>query len=236
MLTVLTYLWAGEGRDFLPAHVTTQAANIRRHLSIEHRYVCITDLVDGFGAGVELLRTPDAAREVSELRNPEGTRFPSCYRRLWTFSREAMHVLGGWVLLLDVDAMLVKDLAPILSYKHDFMGWRPLATWGNQDRVGGGMWLLKTGSREHVWTKFAGQSSILEARRAGYRGSDQAWISYCLGRGCPTWPKSAGLYSIRDMRNGKLPLPDDARLVQFNGPPRMKPWNIDLPWVREHWR
>ncbi len=237
MLSVVVYLWVDEGRDFKPEYINIQARNIRRNLSTPHRFICVTDFTEGFDAGVTVIKTPASCAGVAELRSPEGARFPSCYRRLWTFSREARYLLGDRVLLLDADAMALDELAPLVDRKETFVGWRPRAKWGRMaDRIGGGMWLLTTGSHEGVWSKFKGATSVAEARAAGYRGSDQAWLSYCLGRTCVVWPDNAGLYSIRDFRDGTGPVPPDARLVQFNGPPRLKPWNIGLPWVQKHWR
>src|SRR5690606_10771317 len=99
-------------------------------------------------------------------------------------------------------------------------------------RVGGGLYLLRTGTRTDVFDRFNGPSSIAEARAAGYRGSDQAWLSYVL-KGCPVYGPEAGLYSLRDMDNGRRPPPPDARLVQHNG--TRKPWSSRVPWVRRAW-
>ena len=96
------------------------------------------------------------------------------------------------------------------------------------------MYLLKTGSRPFVFRDFHGAPSIQQAKAAGYRGSDQAWISFNLGRRAVVWPNTAGLYSIRDMKNGLAPLPKDAVAVQMNGP--QKPWSSKIPWVLENFR
>ncbi len=234
MISIVTWLWAEGFRDYGPEHVNALGRMLARRVSVPHRFICIADKVDGFEAHVEVLRTPAAAVEVGKLRSPEGVRFPSCYRRLWAFSEDA-RILGERILVLDLDTVAIRDLAPIAEYSSEpFVGWRPRMTWGNGQRIGGGMYLLTTGSRRFVWDCFKGEASIAEARAARYRGSDQAWLSYCLGTGETYWPDNAGIYSIRDIKDGRLPLPKDARLVHFNGP--QKPWNSPLPWVREHWQ
>lgn len=234
---MVVYLWRDTDprRVFLPVHVTTLARAFRRTLSIPHRFVCITDEpADAFGPGVVVMPTPAGATRWARLRNPEGSRFPSSYRRLWTFSADAVGVLAEWVLATDIDLVLVRDIADLIDPpRADFVGWRPQARWGNAARIGGGMYLLRTGSHPAVYDAFDGPRSIAEARRAGYRGSDQAWMSYRLGRTCQVWNDTSGLYSIRDMADGRKPLPADARVVQFNGP--VKPWASPLPWVRGHW-
>lgn len=231
MISVVTWLWDGP-RGFRPEHVNTCRRMFARTFGAPHRFVCIADDARGLDPDIDFFLTPTEARKAGELQSPEGRRFPSCYRRLWMFSRAATE-LGGVVLLIDIDLVLLRPIADLCERAQDFIGWRPRAKWGTLDRVAGGMYLLRPGTRTCVWERFKGEASIAEARTAGYRGSDQAWISYQLGRRATVWPDDAGLYSIRDFANGRAPLPSDARVVQFNGP--TKPWESSLPWVRAHW-
>lgn len=230
-LAVVCWLWNDGSRDFRPQHAATVARMFRRHLPVEHRFVCITDDAKEI-KGVDVMPTPPAARELAKLRTPEGARFPSCYRRLWIFSDEA-RAIADRVLLVDIDVLLLRDVSPLVDRTEDFVGWQPSASWGQVfERVGGGLYLLRTGTRTDVLERFKGASSIAEARAAGYRGSDQAWLSYVL-KGCPVYGPEAGIYSIRDMDNGRRLPPSDARLVQHNG--TRKPWSSPVPWVRRAW-
>ena len=181
---------------------------------------------------VEVHLTPPEAAEIGALRSPEGGKFPSCYRRLYNFS-DGAKAFGERLLCIDVDTVPCGNWAPLFESKEDFVGWRPLRTWGKQLRFGGGLYLLTAGSRTDVWTDFHGAPSIAAARSAGFRGSDQAWISYKLARHEPYFGRHAGIYSIRDLSNGRLPLPKDARMVHWNG--HQKAWTSSLPWVLEHW-
>lgn len=235
MKSVVCWIWGDGSRQYHPTHVNVLARMFKRHLKEPHRFICVTDDVNGFDKGVEVVQTPPEAVAVGKLRSPEGVRFPSCYRRLWMFS-EAAKALGERVLLIDVDLIVMRDLAPIFAYKQDFVGWRPFRDWGptHQVRYGGGIYLLNTGTRTDVWNKFKGEPSIRAARAAGFRGSDQAWLSYALGPKEFYWPKSSGIYSIRDFMNTPHTPPADARLVQFNGP--VKPWNSPLTWARTNWK
>jgi len=231
-LAVVCWLWNDGSRDFRPQHAATVARMFRRHLPVEHRFVCITDDAKEID-GVDVMPTPPAALALGRLRTPEGAGFPSCYRRLWMFSDEAQEIAKR-VLLVDIDVILLRDVSPLVQREEDFVGWQPSASWGQGiDRIGGGLYLLRTGTRTDVLTRFQGAPSIAEARAAGYRGSDQAWLSYVL-HGCPLYGPEAGIYSIRDMKNGRLPPPSDARIVQHNG--TRKPWSSPVPWVRRAWR
>jgi hypothetical protein len=237
VISVVVWCWSGRNlgdRPYQPAHVNALRKAVARHLHEPHRFVCVADSADGYDPEVEVHITPPEAKRVGDLRSPEGGKFPSCYRRLYNFS-EGAKAFGERLLCLDVDLIPVRDWAPLVERTEDFVGWRPLKTWGKPNllRIGGGIYLLKAGSRTHVWTDFMGPMSIAHARAAGFRGSDQAWMSYKLAGREPHYEREAGIYSIRDLDNGRLPLPPDARLVQMNG--GQKPWNSPLPWVREHW-
>jgi hypothetical protein len=233
---IVTFLWAGPNlsrRAFSFEHVETFGRMVHRH-SPWLRIICLHDGLPGNGHDVEWMQMPSAAARLGDLRSPEGVRFPSCYRRLWLFSPEAGDVLcADNVLLLDIDLVVLKDLTPLFDYVENFVGWLPLRDWGKHRRIGGGIYLLKPGTRTAVWDDFKGAPSIAEAHSAGYKGSDQAWISYKLASNAVIYPKDSGIYSIRDLK-APYRLPADARLVQFNGP--IKQWQSDLQWVKDNWK
>ena len=205
---------------------------LARHLA-GYRFVCVTDMQGDFGPHVEVLPIPESARAVCALKTPEKPNFPSCYRRLWMFSDEARSIAPR-VLLLDIDLIVTNNLSQIVDRKEDFVGWRPRASWNGRDRLGGGMYLLRTGTRQQVWTDFDATRSQAVARAAGFRGSDQAWISYCLWGKEAIWSDNDGLYSIRDITRSARRLPSDAKLVQFNG--KCKPWDTAAPtWAKSAW-
>ena len=235
--TILFWMWSDvnlSNRPFVPQNVNTVCRAIRRHSKDEFRFVCISDTLTGFDPDIEVIPTPKAALEAGRYRSPEGGMFPSCYRRLWGFSEEAAKVLGERVFAVDIDHVPTGDYGPIFSRAEEFVGWRPYRDWGAKLRFGGGSYLMTPGTRAHVWRDFKGALSIQRARAAGFRGSDQAWISYCLAHREPYFGKEAGIYSIRDLSGKEHVLPPDARLVHFNGP--TKPWQSPLPWVKEHFR
>lgn len=259
MDSVVCYLWKGP-RAFLPAYVNTLQRMVRHYLPDPHRFICVTDYTEGFSKDVEVLPMPAAAQKVAHLRTPEREDFPSSYRRLWTFSSEARR-LGDRVLLLDIDCIVVGDMRPLFRIHADFVGWRVSSPPGGPPRFGGGTWMLRTGSRLAVWERFIANpvGCIATARSVGYRGSDQAWISYCLA-GSPTWPEPSGIYRSRDyLRASRIPtrvpvystlgrrirgrfrqvyaeaqVPPGAILLHMNG--HEKPWSSSDAVTRQHWR
>lgn len=247
----VVWIWKGS-RQYEPEHVNYLYRQLERVCQGKFSLVCISDDTQGFLPGIEVIKTPLAAMALADLRSPEKLNFPSCYRRLWMFSDEA-RMLGERVMLIDVDLVFTANPHPLFERSEDFVGWRPLRTWGRENRFGGGIYLLRTGTRTDVWDSFKGHESINIARRAGLRGSDQAWLSYCLASTEASWPKHSGIYSVRDLnysarstlqgarqtikRHGKpLELPSDALIVQFNGPD--KPWQdktkLQHSWLSAH--
>lgn len=224
-------------RFFKPEHVNRLQELFALHLSTPHRFVCISDDTEGFSPNVTVIQTPCAAAAIGHVRSPEGNRFPSCYRRLWAQSDEAAEILSERCLALDIDAIPVADLSPIVERDEPFVGWRPFRDWGRKLRIGGGLYLFTPGAHTRVWTDFTKNpnAAIAEASAAGFRGSDQAWLSHKLAHKVPIYGRSSGLYSIRDLGADHV-LPKDARLVQFNGPD--KPWAYRgrAGWVAQHWK
>jgi hypothetical protein len=234
-VTIACFQWNIGYREYLSHYVNVLCRAVRRNLSIPHRFVCITDETDGFDPAVELMPLPESARKVADIPSPEGARFPSSFRRLWLLSDEA-RCLGDRVFQTDIDCVVTRSLDRLMSVDADFVGWKPNSTWGTKGRIGGGTWMVRTGVFGELWERFAEDpaAEIAAARLEGYRGSDQAVLSKWFNGGV-TWPRDAGIYQSQDMKARRFTaLPDDARLVHFNGV--TKPWNcIGIPWVRKHW-
>lgn len=240
--SIVTFVWQGE-RDYTLEHAALLKQGLDKYMSEPFELIVFTDdgpelVVDNF----IILALPDSARKLMHVRTPEHSRFPSSYRRLWLFSEEAK-TLGPRVMLTDVDVLVVGDWVPLFEEDCDFIGWQPFMLWGVEKRLAGGQWILKTGAHTEVWEDFIADpdKSKMEANAHGFRGSDQAWISYKIRDTASVWPDSMGVYSVRDFtrdRSGQTirSIPDDARVVHFNG--KDKPWHdVTLnqhPWVRDY--
>lgn len=252
MISVLCYLWQGS-RNFLPAYVNVLARMVAQHFPESHRFICVTDVSGGFSSDVEVIDMPPEARALRSIGSPEGRKFPASYPRLWTFSKAAER-LGERVLLLDIDCLVVSDMRRLFEMPNDFVGWRVRPPPGGPPRFGGGTWLLRTGTRTHVWERFVEdpQRAIQEARLAGYRGSDQAWISYCLSSTEPAWPEPSGIFCAQDYRQrsrvssrrrarskpvvGPLKVPEGAIILHMNGHEHVKPWSVQDVITEKYWR
>jgi len=209
------------------------ARAIKHFYPYPHRFICVSDTLEGFSDEVEVLPMPKSVERVAHLEAPQGKQFPSSYRRLWCFSEEAK-ILGERIMLLDIDAMILSDPSQLFDIDADFVGWRPLSIWGREDRIGGGTWLLRTGTLTHIWEDFIKNpvEMIRETLKRGWTGSDQAILSRYLHAKFPTWKRFCGIYGSQDGVFQWEQPPEDAIIVHFNGDG--KPWGQQKLWIRAY--
>lgn len=236
MLSVVTYKWRpapGYRSTYGPETVNTLRRMVARHYPQPHRFVCVTDDADGIDTGIDIV---PLWSDHAGIPSPHGGKNPSCYRRLKAFAPEIAEVFGPRFVSLDLDVVIVGDLAPLWDRPD------PFVIWGDTNpqpgsHYNGSMVLMTAGVRRQVWDRFDPLRSPRDAKAAGCWGSDQGWISYCLGAGEPRWTTADGVYSFRNhLANGREPLPADARLVLFHG--RIDPWSPEahtIPWVKRYY-
>lgn len=232
MDSVVCFLWNNGFRAYTPEHVNMLAHACRRFLKRDHRFICVTDQTAGFCDHVEVFTPPPECWRLGSIPAPNGKTFPSCYRRLWLLSPEAM-ALGDRILLLDVDCAILGDLDALFEVDADFVGWCPRTAWGKRQRLGGGTWLHKTGTLAWLWGRFTTDRKrmIEETKRAGWNGSDQAILSRFL-REYPVWPRDSGIYGTQDgVMSWQMP-PEDARIVHFNSSQKM--WGQPKLWMKAY--
>jgi hypothetical protein len=135
---------------------------------------------------------------------------------------------------MDLDTVIVNDITPVFDRPEDFM------IWGETDPrsyYNGSLWMMNAGARPQVWSQFDPKTSPRAAYDAGRFGSDQGWVSFCLGKGEKVWNTDDGVYSYRKhIAPQSNVLPANARLVNFHG--RRDPWDsgmLEIPWIKEHW-
>jgi hypothetical protein len=236
VITVVTWFWKPVFQQararFSPEHVRILRDMVARHYQQPHRFVCITDQPETIDADIKTI--PDRG-DFKSVPAPSGVRNPSCYRRLWMFAPDAAGVLGQRFVSLDLDLVICGDLSPVFDRPEDFViyGDTNPRTFYN-----GSMVLMTAGCRSQVWTEFDPATSIKHAFRAGHHGSDQAWISYCLGPKEAKWTQADGVYSFRNHLKGQTVLPPGVKVVNFHG--NFKPWHSEVQqgyvWARNHYK
>lgn len=236
MITFVAWRWQpkpGYRSEFPPETVIVLRNMLARHYAGPQRFVCVTDRSAELPADIE---TIPLWTEYANVPSPYGPKYPSCYRRLRMFAPDAAQLFGGERLVsVDLDSVITGPVAPLFDRPEDVVlyGETHPTTYYN-----GGLFMLRAGTRTKVWTDFDPQTSPQQSRAAGQHGSDQGWLSFCLGPREAKWTKRDGVYSYRNeiqKRPGQT-LPADARIVSFHG--LHKPWAMQMreyPWVAEHW-
>lgn len=234
MLTFVCWRWQPRRADyrstFGPDTVRVLRNMIARHYHQPHRFLCVTDRPEDLPD----IETVQLWKDYLDLPAPQGPKNPSCYVRLKAYSAEIAEVFGPRFVSMDLDVVITDDITPLFDRPDDFV------IWGDTNRnthYNGGLVLMTAGARKKVWDTFDPSQSPRKAASHGCFGSDQAWISYCLGPGEKKWTKADGVYSFRNdlqLKGRSKTLPENARLVAFHG--RFDPWSPEsqkLDWVRE---
>lgn len=227
MLTVCTFKWHTPGYrgQFNNSHVRVLQNMVARHYRKPHRFVCFTDQPKG----LEDIAVP-MWNDYRTVPNPTGGGRPSCYLRLKLYSKEMREILGDRFVNLDLDTVICGDVAPLWDRPEEIVLWRDATqTWP----YNGSMVLMTPGVRQQVWDDFDPIESPKITTAVGYRGSDQAWISYKLGWNEANWSAKDGVLYYNKMENRKV-LPNGARIVFTTA--STPPWTLRHPWVREHYQ
>lgn len=257
-VTILTMKW---GTLYSSDDVNRLAAQVRRHLSRPHRFVCFTDDAAGLDARIEAMPLP-------ELGLPEGST-DTRWRKLALFRDDLVgadgQLLTGTALFLDLDLVVVNDLGPFFDHPgavaiirdDDLFRPKPL----RRLRPARDAFLHMVGNTSVFRFTIGAHHEVLHsyladpaAAAAQYEHEQQmvsdilhrqgklsywprAWCvsfkNHCVGRGLVSW--------LRDPA-----CPPDARIVLFAGAPKMGDvlagrggrWyrrigNID--WLKQAW-
>jgi hypothetical protein len=247
MLHVVLWKWSQPGfrEPYRPEYVNKLVGQLRPQLvGMKSRIILITDNASGV-TGVDAVYP--LWSDCEDMQNASGPgRLPSCYRRLKLYDPQTQERTleirpGERILSLDVDTAVLQSLVPIVeaSSKHRFMGWARAGE-KHPKVFNGSFQLFSAGDLADIWKDFAAdpQGAALEARRMGFAGSDQAWLSMklvarerCDGLSYPTiasYPLHAPQLRM---------LSKSVRIVFFHG--RVKPWHAQAlrqsRWLNRYW-
>lgn len=252
---ILTMKW---GTLYGAEDVNRLARQVRRHLGRPYRFVCFTDDGEGIGEGVEVLPLP-------ELGLPPG-HGDTRWRKLALFRPDLGGFAGATALFLDLDLVVVDDLAPFFDLEGEFFVVRDDDLFRSKPlrRVNPGRdrFLHSVGNSSVFRYRIGAHSYILDAYLADpaaatrdYEISQQFQSAQLAAHGhLHYWPKGWCV----SFKNDCVPrylrsyladptLPPGARIVLFAGAPKMADvfagrggkWYRrigDIDWLRRAWQ
>lgn len=212
-MKILTWLWnQPDGRaKYEPVHVLIWADMIRRNLKRPHSLAVVTDIKANF-EDVEVISPP---RDFEDVTIPTWrTGRPQCFRRLSMFRPDAAELFGADRLVqLDLDVVITGSIDHLFEGDEDFKICRGTST---SRSVNGSMYMLRAGSRSHVFNDFTPERAEAAGRK--HVGSDQSWIAHCLP-GAPTWGREHGVVSLTQ----RVVTPQPCMITY---PGALKPWHV----------
>jgi hypothetical protein len=234
-LTFLTYKWRpkpGYHSTFTGEHVSILARMLKRHYAKPHRFICYTG--DDSGVDPNLVETREIWTDYADLAD-FARASASCFRRLKMLSRDTSAWLGERIVMMDLDVVIVGDLAPPLDRPEDFVintGVVPFMPYN------GSLMLFTVGCRTQLWEEFRLVESLAFARSLGQPHSDDGWIGARLDPDSARFTPEDGVYDFRNHIHGKRDtLPGNAAIVIFHG--KQDPDGAlaqSYGWVRENYR
>lgn len=219
-------------RKYGPHHIEVLRNSMARHLTVPHRFLCITDRPEQLPGDIE-------TASLDKTTYMEKTRFA----KLMLFRRDIADILGGdRILYSDIDNVVVGDMNPVVDRDEPLVLYRnPNWPQKRRARFNTSMILLSAGCRPDLYENIDLNKDPQRLRlKSG--GTDQAWISEQVDHNNPYWDRTHGVYNamrLKDLPDSgiELDLPDDARIVFFPGnrnpsePETQERW----PWIKEHW-
>ena len=235
------------GTKYGPEYVNRLYAMVRRHLSGDFNFVCLTDDPKGIRSEVQCFPIPPLDLELAPGQ------VDRAWKKLTTFE-ENLYGLRGRALFIDLDVVIVGSLDEFFEYPGEFLiihdyarPWRRRRITGNSS-----VYRFEIGAHQDVLDNLVTNHRQIFAR---YRNS-QTYVSDHIGD--ITWWPDAWCVSFKKhcMPGGPFGLfnwfmtprrPDGARIVVFHGDPKPEyaisghwpgRWSKHVrptPWVAEHW-
>ncbi len=247
------------GTRFGPDYVNVIFRAVREHLGVPHRFVCLTNQPEGIDPGVEVVPVPEfGVPEVEWTKR-------GCWPKVALFA-PGVFADDEIVLYLDLDVLVVGDLAPFADLVRDRSAFYTLREWNpallrvlpvawRPDRGSqGSVYVWRAGKQRHVFEHF---TTHVQEVRASY-WSDRFYLPAIAKN--PEYLPYAWCLSFKNHCLAPWPLnivrpearlPQGARIIVFHGKPRpmdvMGPpgdrWGSKrrsgdqpVPWVRDYWR
>jgi hypothetical protein len=216
-MVAVACVWVGTGYGV--EYVQRLRNMVRRHLRLEHRFICLTDKPETHIDGVDFV----------DIRHHK---WPGWWSKMALFD-PALRGMSNCVYF-DLDTVIVGDITPLFDC-------RDFAICENFTRAAGHptypcsygscVMYLPLGFGRRIFQRFEADADALMARHAQY--GDQRLIEeyYPFATRLQRVMPRGFFVGRREFSDG---VPPDASVMVFAGP--VKPHNTAHPWVQEHWR
>lgn len=234
------------GTKYGPDYVNRLYAMVRRHLTGDFNFVCLTDDAKGIRSEVRCLPIPPLDLDV-----PAGQP-DRAWKKLTTFERD-LHGLRGTALFLDLDVVVVGGLDVFFEQPGDFLIIHDYARPWRTERITGNssVYRFELGAHADVLAYFRAHMDKVQAEFRNEQAylSDflhaqgklqywpDAWCPSFKYHGIPTWPTNYWQEPF---------VPEGARVMVFHGecnPPdalagrRNRAFRFIRParWIAKYW-
>jgi len=252
-LHIICYKW---GTLYTSEEVNILRAMVARHLSVPHKFYCITD--DNTGLDKDVIAVDLPYRDL-----------PGNGPKIHTFSDGFLGLDNDqYVVSIDIDVVIVGSLDFLAEQEEaGFLVTRHRATNSNV-RAHGAVYRVRVGSHRHIWDEFFADPKGLAEKFPGLNGNDfseQGWLEYqfadkemdyfpenkiiiyrkdCFARS-PSYVlgRKAAQWGLTTARWGSARLPGNGEaIVSFSG--KTNPRDVlnshhghlkQAPFVREFW-
>lgn len=181
------WLWHGHGFERAVApytfrHVSVLSRMLRRHGG--HDLVCVTDRPRHCPAGITPIAMPDGVRAL-----------PNYLPKLWAWSPEFQFIVGRRFASIDLDVVIVDDLAPVLEP----VAGDPVLLWSRAsgEPYNTSLFALEPGACQEVWTRLSPEAVEAARQRSGRWTGDQSWVAHVLGPGRASFGEETGVMQYR---------------------------------------
>ncbi|MBS0229402.1 MAG: glycosyltransferase [Proteobacteria bacterium] len=243
MVNVLCIKW---GTKYGPEYVNRLRSMVKRNLSREHRFVCLTDDRSGIDPDIEVFDIPKV--DIPDFDSFKPWAKAHGWLKVTSFANP-LHDITGTTLFIDLDVVIVGSLDRFFEPAGEFLVIRE---WDKRDGTGNtSVYRYEAGAHPDLLDRIRhDQASVLREVR-----NEQEYVTGALaaqgklGYWPAEWVRSFKRHCIPKPLGwfGTPSIPKDAAVIAFHGRPfpddalagRSGKWFRKVrptPWIAEHWR
>jgi hypothetical protein len=228
------------GTAYSAEYVNRLHRAVSHHLTLPHRFVCLTDDASGIEPGVEILPLPEVPEQAMREISP--------WRKLGMFA-PTIGDLSGKTLFLDLDLVLVDSLDAFFTYSNKFAIMENVTQKG-QGIGNSSVYCFTLGAHTDVLDYYKSHTAEVHAANS----NEQIYLSRKIGD-IVFWPHAwCKSFKLQCLPRGLLrffiapKIPAGCRIVVFHGRPKpedaihggfygkIHKFSRAAPWIADHWR